>query len=151
LKPDHAFFMEEVERMASRSSCCKIHVGAILVLDTHIISTGYNGTPRGDKNCDQVFVKEMSRKSLGEEKFLDLHKTFSTRHEIHAEKNCVIDALLRGTTIQNAILYCSYSPCFDCSKLLLRCGIKEVFYKETYDLLAVQWLQEHGIKIEKLS
>jgi dCMP deaminase len=119
-------------------------VGAILVKDKRVLTTGYNGAPAGLKHCEEVgCLRENNSIPSGE------------RHELcrglHAEQNAIIQAARYGISIRDAALYCTNFPCMICSKMIINAGIKEIYYKDGYnDSLASQILMEAGIKIERL-
>ncbi len=131
------------ELVAQRSTCLRRHVGAVLVRDKRIITTGYNGAPVNIKHClDAGCLREQMGIPSGE------------RHELcrglHAEQNAIIQAAIQGVNIQGATLYCTNMPCAICTKMLINAGIIEIFYKEGYtDPLAADMLAEAGIKPKK--
>ncbi len=130
--------------VAKRSTCLRRQVGAILVKDKRILSTGYNGAPAGLRHCEEVgCLREDSSVPSGE------------RHELcrglHAEQNAIIQAAYHGTSIVGSTLYCTNKPCIICSKMIINAGIEMVFYEEGYnDPLADQMLAEAGIKIVRI-
>ena len=130
--------------VAKRSTCLRRQVGAILVKDKRILSTGYNGAPAGLRHCEEVgCLREDSSVPSGE------------RHELcrglHAEQNAIIQAAYHGTSIAGSTLYCTNKPCIICSKMIINAGIEMVFYEEGYnDPLADQMLAEAGIKIVRI-
>ncbi len=131
------------ELVAQRSTCLRRHVGAVLVRDKRIITTGYNGAPVNIKHClDAGCLREQMGIPSGE------------RHELcrglHAEQNAIIQAAIQGVNIQGATLYCTNMPCAICTKMLINAGIIEIFYKEGYtDPLAADMLAEAGITPKK--
>jgi dCMP deaminase len=137
------YFMEMAYVVSKRSTCLRRKVGAILVKDKHILSTGYNGAPKGLSHCFDVgcIRQEMSVKS-GE------------RHELcrglHAEQNAIIQAAVFGVSISGSILYCTNTPCVVCVKMLINAGVKEIVYSGDYpDELAKKMLGESIIKIKR--
>ena len=139
------YFMEMAEVVSKRSTCMRRKVGAILVKDKHILSTGYNGAPKGLKHCSEVgcLRKELDVPS-GE------------RHELcrglHAEQNAIIQAAVFGTSIKDSVLYCTNTPCVVCVKMLINAGVTEIVYTGDYpDELAKRMLSESNIKIRKLN
>ncbi len=135
------YFMEMAHLVAKRSTCLRRNVGAILVKDKHILSTGYNGAPKGLKHCSEVGCL---RKELG--------IPSGERHEIcrglHAEQNAIIQAAVFGISIKNSILYCTNTPCVVCAKMLINAGVKEIVYSGEYpDDLAKKMISESKIKI----
>ncbi|MCK4348640.1 MAG: cytidine/deoxycytidylate deaminase family protein [Thermoplasmatales archaeon] len=133
--------MEMAHLVAKRSTCLRRKVGAILVKDKHILSTGYNGAPKGLKHCSEVGCL---RKELG--------IPSGERHEIcrglHAEQNAIIQAAVFGISIKNSVLYCTNTPCVVCAKMLINAGVKEIVYSGEYpDDLAKKMISESKIKI----
>jgi dCMP deaminase len=133
--------MTITKMVATRSTCLRRHVGAILVKDKRILATGYNGSPSGLKHCSEVgCLRE------------NLSIPSGTRHELcrglHAEQNAIIQAANHGISIRGATLYCTNKPCIICSKMIINAGITQVYYKEGYDdALADQMLAEANIQM----
>lgn len=133
--------MEIARLVASRSTCLRRQVGAVMVKDKNILTTGYNGTPSGIRHCAEVGCL---RQQLG--------VPSGERHELcrglHAEQNAIIQAAKHGINIDGATLYCTNSPCSICSKMLINAGIREIVYLEGYpDTLSVEMLREAGIQL----
>ncbi len=121
-----AYFMKIAEVVSLRSTCMKRKVGAVLVKDSHIVSTGYNGVPSGFKHCTP---ETCVRKNLQSGEKPELCRG------VHAEINCIIQAAIHGTSIKgNTILYSTTFPCMNCLKLIINAGIKKLFYKEGYNM-----------------
>lgn len=145
-RPDwDAYFMGIAKAVAMRSNCMKRKVAAVIVKDRRIISTGYNGTPRGVKNCSEGGCPrcnsvEPSGKGLGE--------CLCS----HAEENSIVQAAYHGVPIKGSTLYTTFSPCLMCTKMIINAGIMEVVYNLDYSLteISFQLLQEAGISIKKL-
>jgi len=141
----HEYFMSITELVAQRATCTRRFVGAILVRDKHIITTGYNGAPSGTKHCLEVgCLRDQLGIPSGE------------RHELcrglHAEQNAIIQAALHGTSVAGATLYCTTMPCVICSKMLINARITEVYYREGYaDTLSRDLLAEAGIPLYQLT
>jgi len=133
-------FMNVAYEVARMSTCRKIHVGAVIVKDKRIISIGYNGVPSGWQHCDEVFTGN-------EEDFLKKHHEWSNYHEIHAEMNAIAFAAKNGISTQGAELYCTHSPCVNCSKIIVQSGIKKVYYAELYDKHAINFLKKAGMEV----
>jgi len=140
------YFMNIAEVVASRSNCCRRHIGAIIVKDHRIISTGYNGTPKGVKNCDEGGCPRCasdvpSGENLGE------------CICCHAEENSIVQAAYHGVSVKDSCLYTTYSPCLLCSKMIINAGIKEVVYLNRYkfDEKTKALLTEGNVKIRPLS
>ena len=117
-------------------------VGALIVKDKRILSTGYNGAPAGISHCDVAgCVRERLQVPPGE------------RHELcrglHAEQNAIIQAALHGVSIEGSVLYCTHEPCSVCSKMCINAGIKTVIVGSNYpDELAREMFKEAGVKVE---
>ncbi|NTV15576.1 MAG: cytidine deaminase [Desulfobulbaceae bacterium] len=141
----HEYFMSITELVAQRATCTRRFVGAILVRDKHIITTGYNGAPSGTKHCLEIgCLREQLAIPSGE------------RHELcrglHAEQNAIIQAALHGTSVAGATLYCTTMPCVICSKMLINARISEVYYREGYaDTLSRDLMAEAGIPLHQLA
>ena len=138
------YFMKIAALVAERSTCRRHHVGAVMVRDKTILTTGYNGAPCGVKDCLELgcLRDEMGIKS-GE------------RHEIcratHAEQNAIIQAGLHGISIENATIYCTHPPCILCAKMLANAKIKRYVTSGTYpDEEAKKLMREVGIEFVKV-
>ena len=137
------YFMNITTLVAQRSTCTRRAVGAIIVKDKRILSTGYNGAPTGIRHCLEVgCLRESLQVPSGE------------RHElcrgIHAEQNAIIQAAYHGVSVNNAVLYCTNQPCAICAKMIINAGIKKIYYQSGYtDALAQEMLTEAGIDLIK--
>jgi len=135
------YFMDITRLVATRSSCLRRQVGALLVKDRNILATGYNGVPSGISHCDMSgCLRERLKVPSGE------------RHELcrglHAEQNAIIQAAKHGTNIDGATLYCTTMPCIICTKMIINAGIKKVIYGEGYaDDLAREMIAEAAIEV----
>ena len=141
-----ARFMEMAGVIATWSSCFNENrqVGAIIVKNKRIITTGYNGAPAGIKSCKEK--GECMRRKMG--------IASGTRHElryaIHAEQNAIIQAARLGIAIDGATLYCTHQPCAICAKIIVNAGISRVVYGEGYpDEFAMQIFNEANTRVEK--
>jgi dCMP deaminase len=139
------YFMEMAYVVSKRSTCIRRKVGAILVKDKHILSTGYNGAPKGIKHCSEVGC-------LRDE----LNVPSGERHELcrglHAEQNAIIQAAVFGISIKDSILYCTNTPCIVCVKMLINAGVKEIIYSGDYpDDLEKKMLSESSIIIKNFN
>ncbi len=130
------------------SSCYKVNrkVGAVIVKDKRILTTGYNGAGSGISSCvDRGFcLREQMNIPSG------------TRHEIcyavHAEQNAIIQAAKLGVSVQGATLYCTHQPCSICAKMIINSGITRVVFDEGYpDEFSIKMFNEAGVKVEKFS
>ena len=130
------YFMNIAKAVASRSTCSRRSVGALVVRDKRILATGYNGAPAGLRHCDHTDGGDMR----------DGHCARST----HAEQNAIVQAARHGTMIDGATVYCTAQPCLTCAKLLVNAGAKRVVYEGDYpDELAVAILREAGIALDR--
>ncbi|MCL1915314.1 MAG: cytidine/deoxycytidylate deaminase family protein [Desulfovibrionaceae bacterium] len=139
------YFMGITRMAAERSTCLRRKVGAIAVRDKRILATGYNGAPAGLADCLDLGCL---RQSLGIKS--------GERHEmcrgLHAEQNVIIQAAVHGISLRGADLYCSNQPCSICSKMIINCGFKVIYYADPYpDAFAETLLREAGIPLEPLS
>jgi len=122
----HNTFLKIAEIMGANSHCVSHKVGAVLVKNKRIISTGINGTPVGYINCDEVFNPESFGRAT--------HHEWSGLNELHAEVNAIAIAAKEGIPTKDGILYTTISPCVHCSKIIIASGIKQVVFSELYDL-----------------
>ena len=143
-----ARFMEMTRLVSNWSSCYKSNrqVGAVVVRDKRILTTGYNGAPAGVESCKER--GECLREKLG--------IASGTRQEmcyaVHAEQNAIIQAAKLGVTLQGATLYCTHQPCSMCSRMIINSGIVRVVYEQGYpDEFSLKLFEEAGITIEKFN
>ena len=143
-----ARFMELAGTIAKWASCYKADrkIGAVIVRNKRIVTTGYNGAPAGIKTC--VERGECLRQKLG--------IASGTRAElcyaVHAEQNAIIQAARLGSSIDGATLYCTHQPCVLCAKMIVNAGIRRVVYREGYpDDFARQMLSEGGVALERFN
>ena len=127
-RPDwDEYFMEIAKVVALRSNCSRRHVAAVIVKDKRIISTGYNGTPRGITNCNEGGCPRCSG-----------HAPSGTGLEecicSHGEENAIVQAAYHGICVKDATLYTTFSPCLLCAKMIINAGIREVVYNESYSI-----------------
>lgn len=141
-------FMEMAEVIARWASCYQQDrkIGAVIVKDKRIMTTGYNGAPSGIKTC--VERGECLRKKMG--------IPSGTRHElcyaVHAEQNAVIQAAKLGVGIDGATLYCTHQPCVLCTKIIINAGIRRVVYRNGYpDDFSLEILREAGVSAERFA
>lgn len=144
-KWDHRF-MEMARLVASWASCYQQErkIGAVIVKDKRVMTTGYNGAPAGVRTC--VERGECLRKKLG--------IPSGTRHEmcyaVHAEQNAIIQAAKLGISIDGATLYCTHQPCILCAKMICNSGIERVVYGEGYpDEFSLEIFREAGVVVEQ--
>ena len=143
-RPDNdEYFMEMAFLVSKRSTCLRRRVGAVIVRDKHVISTGYNGSPRGTKHCEELgCIRQQMNIPSG------------TRHElcrgVHAEQNAIPQAAYFGTSVANATIYTTTFPCSMCAKILINAGITEVVYADGYvDDLSKKLFAETNIKVRE--
>ncbi|MEE3400818.1 MAG: dCMP deaminase family protein [Methanomethylophilus sp.] len=141
--PDR-YFMDMAKLVATRSTCLRRHVGAVIVKDKHVLSTGYNGAPRGARHCEETGCLR-----------IELKVPSGTRHElcrgVHAEQNAVAQAAYFGTSVKGATIYTTTFPCSLCAKILVNAGITEIVYDEGYmDDLSKEILSETQMKIRRV-
>jgi len=135
--PWDVYFMKIARQVSTRSTCDRLHVGAVLVKDKTILSTGYNGSIRGMPHCDEVG---------------HMMKDGSCVATIHAEANAIIQSAKNGVTIDGADLYVTYSPCWKCFKMIVNSGIKRVFYGTFYrDAHIEKVSQELGVQFKQVT
>ena len=144
-KWDHRF-MEMAQLVSTWASCYQEErkVGAVIVKDKRVMTTGYNGVPAGVSTC--VERGECLRKKLG--------IPSGTRHEmcyaVHAEQNAIIQAAKLGVSIDGATLYCTHQPCSVCAKMIINAGIRRVVYQEGYpDSFSLDIFEEAKVQLER--
>jgi dCMP deaminase len=142
----HNKFLNIAEEIAKDSKCVQLSVGAILVKNGRIISTGYNGTPAGFLNCNDYFSEISYTRND--------HHNFSENYEIHAELNAIIYAALNGISIAGCDIYITHHPCANCLKMLCAAGIKKIYYRYSYDKANITQLTQKmldDLKIELIN
>jgi dCMP deaminase len=121
------FFLKTAFLLGQESKCVSKQVGAVIVKDKRIISTGYNGTPSGFENCNQHFPEYDPTKDRDE------HHEWSKTYEIHAEENAINFAAAEGQAIAGAEIYTILQPCDECLKSIIAAKIKKIYYVIPYD------------------
>jgi dCMP deaminase len=143
-RPDNdTYFMRMADLVATRSTCLRRQVGAVVVKEKRVLTTGYNGAPKGLKHCAEVGCVRMQNNIES-----------GTRHElcrgVHAEQNAVIQAAYFGASIKDATIYTTTYPCAMCTKILVNAGIREVVYKDDYvDPLSREIMEESGVVVRR--
>ncbi len=139
------YFMEVAVLASKRSTCLRRQVGSAIVIDKHVISTGYNGAPRGLAHCEDRggCLREKMGIPSGE------------RHELcmalHAEQNAIIQVTSIGQKLEDATIYVTHQPCIICAKMIINAGIKRIVIKQGYpDKLSEEILKEANIKIDRI-
>jgi dCMP deaminase len=139
------YFMDIAKVVSSRSNCMKRKVAAVIVRDKRIISTGYNGTPRGTRNCNEggcPRCNNMAASGTGLDECLCSH----------GEENAIVQASYHGVSLKEATIYSTFAPCLMCCKMIINSGIREVVYNLDYPLneSAFKLFGEAGIAIRRL-
>lgn len=151
----HQLFLQIARCFAAQSTCCRKQVGAVLVKDGRIISTGYNGTISGQPHCNEnPRFQGVDWAHLDVNSPLSLeHHQFSAVEELHAEQNVIAFAAKNGVSTAGCTMYITMAPCSDCSKLIAAAGIKAVYYIEEYDRCSsgVDFLAKCGITSQQMS
>ncbi len=135
------YFMAITDLVASRATCIRRKVGAVLVKEKRILCSGYNGAPSQVPHCSETgCLRERLNVPSGE------------KHElcrgVHAEQNVIIQAAFHGIPVAGAYLYCTTQPCSICAKMIINAGIVRVYYKEGYDdPLSLEMFDQAGVEL----
>ena len=140
------YFMSIARVVASRSNCVKRKVAAVITRDRRIISTGYNGTPRGTLNCNEGGCPRCNSFAEGGTR---LDECLCS----HGEENAITQAAYHGVLVKGGTIYTTMSPCLMCTKMIINAGLEEVVYNTDYPLgeTALNLLREAGVKVRKVS
>ncbi len=139
------YFMRMAHVIATRSTCLRRSVGALLVRDKRILATGYNGAPAGLPHCEEVGCR---RAELG----VASGQRQELCRALHAEQNAIIQGALHGVSVCDSVLYCTTQPCVICAKMLINAGVKRIVYEADYnDELSLQMLREAGLELLRLT
>lgn len=141
MRPDwDTYFMEITNIVASRSTCVKRHVGAVIVKNNNILSIGYNGAPSGIQHCtNKTCLRQNAEHGYD----------YMSCRSSHAEQNAIVQAAKLGVSINGSKLYCTTQPCIICARMIINAGIKEVIYTEEFDDdMTLEMLKEAGVKIK---
>lgn len=136
------YFMSICHLVATRGTCLRRQVGAVVIKDKQILTTGYNGQPTGATHCAKLgCLRTQHGIPSGQ------------RHEIsralHAEQNAIVQAAKHGISLDGATMYITIQPCSICAKMIINVGIKKIVIEGTYpDEFAMGFLHEAGIKVE---
>ena len=171
-------FMQVAELFAKRSTCRRVQVGAVIVKNRRIVSTGYNGVTSGSIHCCDYFssiddnemkipdevaeaygrkeqwaideIRILNEPSM--DKFREDHRIFSEEHEIHAEQNAISFAARYGIPTEGCSIYVTVSPCLPCAKIIVVSGIEKVIYRKEYDRdkRGIKLLKDSGLRCYKL-
>ena len=138
------YFLDIAHLVASRSTCLRRKVGAVLVKDKRMLATGYNGAPSGISHCETIgCLRDKLKIRSGE------------RHELcrglHAEHNALLQAALYGVSTKGAMLYLTTQPCIICAKMIINAGIQEIIFRGDYpDKMARDFLREAKVRIRRV-
>ena len=137
-------FMELTELVGTWASCYRRKVGAIIVKDKRVLTTGYNGAPAGISSC--VERGECLREKMN----IPSGTHAETCYAAHAEQNAIIQAARVGCSVEGCTLYCTHQPCVICAKIIINSGISRVVFKDGYpDEFSIRLFEEAGVKLEK--
>ncbi len=133
------YFMSITAAVAARTTCRRQKVGAVLVREKRLLTTGYNGAPTGFRHClEQGCLREQAGIQSGQRQELC--------RGLHAEQNALLQAALHGVSVKGAVLYSTLEPCITCAKMLINAGIREVVYRDQYsDQMAREFFEEGGV------
>lgn len=138
------YFLKLAFLVAERSTCRRHHVGAVIVRDKRILTTGYNGAPIGCKDCLELGC-------LREELGIPSGERHELCRAVHAEQNAIVQAAIYGIDITAATIYCTHSPCIICAKMIVNAKIKRfVTYKEYSDESFKELFKEANIEFVKI-
>jgi dCMP deaminase len=129
--------MHVAESVATRATCPRASVGAVLVRDHRILTTGYNGAPRGVAHCNEAGCELVSGHCI---------------RAVHAEANAIVQGALHGVGLEGATAYCTHQPCVGCAKLFISAGVRKIVYRDPYfDPFAQRLLSEARVELESYS
>ena len=139
------YFLQVAKVVASRSNCVKRHVGALIQRDRRIVSTGYNGTPRGTRNCNEGGCPRCNS-------FAESGTRLDECLCSHGEENAITQAAYHGVSVRDATIYTTFFPCLFCTKLIINAGLAEVVYNASYALddVARKLLEEAGVLVRRV-
>ena len=139
------YFLEMARVIASRATCLRRRVGALLVREKRILASGYNGAPSGLPHCEDVGCR---RQQLG----IPSGERQELCRALHAEQNAIIQAALHGVNTRDSVLYCTTQPCVICAKMLINAGVQRVVYEGDYpDDLALEMLAQAGVELVRFA
>ena len=129
------YFMQITFEVAKRSTCPRATVGAVIVRDKRILTTGYNGAPANLPHCTEVGCLMVNGHCV---------------RTLHAEQNAIIQGALHGVDVSHSTIYVTHQPCLVCAKMIINAGIERVVYAGTYpDEIARGFLDEAGVEMYK--
>lgn len=127
------YFMGIAQQVAQRSTCPRASVGAVIVRERRILTTGYNGAPEGLPHCLEVGC---------------IIEDDHCQRSLHAEQNAILQAAFHGVSIAGGTMYVTHQPCNTCAKMIINAGLKRVIYAGEYpDELARNFLAEAGVEL----
>ena len=139
------YFSEITRQVATRSTCLRRHVGAVIVRDRRILATGYNGAPSGLPHCDETGCL---RENLG----IPSGQRQEICRGLHAEQNAIIQAALHGVPIAGSTIYVTTQPCITCAKMIINSGIVRVLCENRYaDEFSETMIREAGVQLDILN
>ncbi|MGM0599450.1 MAG: deoxycytidylate deaminase [Candidatus Rifleibacteriota bacterium] len=153
-KPDHinerpdwdTYFLKITQFVATRSTCLRRQVGAVIVKDRRILATGYNGAPNGVRHCFQL-----PDGCLRESRNIPSGQRQELCRGLHAEQNAILQAAAFGVSLKDSELYCTHQPCVTCAKMLINAGVKRVVFLGSYpDELSLELLEEGKVALERI-
>ena len=136
-KPWDHYFMDMAKMVATRATCNRLRVGALIVRDKRTIASGYNGSVSGDVHCIDVGCKVEDGHCI---------------RTIHAESNAILQCAKFGVSTEGAVLYVTHFPCLNCSKQIIQAGIQQVIYEEEYriDPYSLELFAQAGVSVTQL-
>ena len=142
----HEYFMSVAHLISRRATCTRAHIGAVVVRDHNILSTGYNGAPSGLPHCNDIncrIYRSTHPDGTVEENCVNT---------IHAEINAIVQAAKNGVSIRDADIYITSSPCIHCLKVLINVGIKTIYYDNPYKIEHIdELLRLSGIRLVQVN
>jgi dCMP deaminase len=141
-RPDFdEYILKIASVVAERSTCRRHHMGAVAVKDKHILTTGYNGAPAGQKDCLELGC-------LRDELGIPSGERQEVCRAIHAEQNVIIQAALHGVSLEGSTIYCTHTPCVLCAKMLVNARVKRfVSFGKYSDDRFIELFKEAGIEV----
>ena len=143
-RPDNdTYFMRMADLVSTRSTCLRRKVGAVIVKEKRVLSTGYNGAPKGLRHCEEVGCVRLNNN-------IESGPRHALCRGVHAEQYAVIQAAYFGVSIKDGTIYTTTYPCVMCTKILLNAGIAEIVFKDDYiDPLSRDILAETNVKVRR--
>lgn len=136
-----ATFMEMCGLVSRRTTCPRRAVGAVIVKDNHVLTTGYNGAPKG-------FPHPIETGCIREELGIPSGQFSDVCPCLHAEQNAILQAALFGVSVKDGTLYCTTQPCTQCARMVVNAGIKKVVFEQEYsDMLSIGLLTTGGVEL----